>query len=325
MSLHEAARRYVEMGWQLVPVPYRSKGPKLSDWQRLRMTQGDIARMLPLPSNVGVILGAVSRGLVDIDLDCDEAIELAPLILPTTWTYGRASKPRSHWLYVVSGGLDFRKYIDRLGDKPQTMVELRSSRDEGRLQSVLPPSVHECGEAIEWTQDADGEEAPTEVDGRVLCALVERLAIASLYARHGHVEDTVEWVAARGPVPRVSVTLLRETERLRGVVPQREVAARIGKARNVEKRTTLDEAVRAYNEAHAYDWPRGGGTCPMCQHRGCFGVLPSAPSRWACFSSAHPDGLGVAGAQCHHGDALDVDAHRARLSRVGLLRQEGYL
>lgn len=328
MSLHDAARRYLALGWQLVPVPHRRKGPVLPEWQRLRMTEADVPRLLREPSNVGVILGRVSGGLTDIDLDCPEAVALAELVLPATWTYGRASKPRSHWLYVVPGGMEFRRYLDKLGDKPATMLELRShAEDEGKAQSVLPPSVHECGEPILWTQDADGSDAPRVVPAEVLLRLVERLAVATLYARHGLMLEVLEWLqpvsGPIGPPPPAPVSLLREAERLRGVVPRAEFARSVGRARNQQRSETLDEAVAAYNQAHRYDWPRSGGQCPMCGHRGCFGRLPEV-ERWTCHSTSH-SGVGVPGEQCHTGDALDIDAHRAGCTRVELLRREGYL
>lgn len=324
MSLLEFARHYVGLGWQLVPVPHRSKRPVLEGWQRLRLSADELSARLREPGNVGVILGAVSGGLVDVDLDCAEAVQLAPLVLAPTWTYGRPSKPRSHWLYTVPGGADFRKYVDRAGGQPVTMLELRSSRDEGRLQSVLPPSTHEGGEAIRWSEDADASEAPRVMDAEHLCGLVDKLAVATLYARHGHMLDAIAWLTGGAP-PRVEVGLLLEANRLRGIVPSRETARAVTRRLDVARSETLDAAVEQYNAAHRYEWPRAGGTCPMCGHRECFGTLPQAAGRWACFSAGHPETLGVRGETCMHGDALDVDAHRAGVSRVELLRREGYL
>ena len=56
----------------------------------------------PNGSNVGVILGPRSGELVDIDLDCAEALALADLYLPATEAiFGRKSKPRSHRIYIA--------------------------------------------------------------------------------------------------------------------------------------------------------------------------------------------------------------------------------
>ena len=47
------------------------------------------------------------EGLTDIDLDCAEAITLAPHYLPKTPSYfGRASKAFSHFLYYIEDAPD---------------------------------------------------------------------------------------------------------------------------------------------------------------------------------------------------------------------------
>src|SRR5690606_32784070 len=69
--------------------------------------------------NVGVRLGEPSGWLVDVDLDCAEAIALAPMFLPPTATFGRLSKPRSHWLYIAAGC--------RTRKPSRSHVELRST------------------------------------------------------------------------------------------------------------------------------------------------------------------------------------------------------
>ena len=50
--------------------------------------------------NYHIITG--DNNIVDIDLDCMEAIKLAPYFLPaTSMKYGRQSNPTSHWLFKV--------------------------------------------------------------------------------------------------------------------------------------------------------------------------------------------------------------------------------
>jgi hypothetical protein len=47
--------------------------------------------------NIGVLLGAPSRDLVDIDLDCPEALVFKDrFLLKTEAVFGRPSKPGSH-------------------------------------------------------------------------------------------------------------------------------------------------------------------------------------------------------------------------------------
>lgn len=87
---------------------------------------------------------------------------------------------------------------------------------------------------------------------------------------------------------------------------------------------TFDEGARRYNQEHEREWPKHTGDCPGCGHKECFGRLPSDPSRWACFSTNHMQ-PGVKGPGCHHGDALDLDAHAAGMKPAELLRRGGYL
>jgi hypothetical protein len=89
----------------------------------------------------------------------------------------------------------------------------------------------------------------------------------------------------------------------------------------------LQAAVDAYNRDHGRDWGRTGGTCPICGHHGCFGPAGGKlrnSGRWACFSANHGD-VGVKLPNCHHGDALDVDAHAAGRNCADHLRAKGYL
>lgn len=97
--------------------------------------------------------------------------------------------------------------------------------------------------------------------------------------------------------------------------------------------STLRDAVVAYNHDNPRDWGRPGtGTCPVCGHHACFGKLPDTPQRWHCFSANHDkvvgrDGkpVGLRGSAGWHGDALDIYALTAGLSRVEHLRACGYL
>ncbi len=91
---------------------------------------------------------------------------------------------------------------------------------------------------------------------------------------------------------------------------------------------SIDEAVQDYNADHRKDWPKSSGTCPACGHQDCFGTLPTNPNRWTCFSDSHQNDSRECGRQargCWSGDALDLDAQAASISRIGLLRREGYL
>src|SRR5206468_4059449 len=135
MTTPDAAREYLSRGWQPIPVPHRSKKPALKGWPDLRLTAADLARHFNgQPSNLGILLGEPSGGLVDADLDCAEALYLAPAFLPPTGScFGRTSKRRSHWLYVVTTAVGTKKFVDSDGDT--TFVPVFESRSRFRQVS----------------------------------------------------------------------------------------------------------------------------------------------------------------------------------------------
>lgn len=134
---------------------------------------------------IGVLLGPAAHGPVDIDLDCNEAIDLAPLFFPPTHAvFGRPGKPRSHMLYRVQDDeAPKRAYLDPILKK--TILEVRG---DGGHQTVFPGSLHEgTGELIAWSDRAHPGEVPT-VDFTDLDAAAKRVAAAVLLARHVWVE-----------------------------------------------------------------------------------------------------------------------------------------
>lgn len=171
----DQAQKYLSRGWRVIPVPYREKAPTIAGWQKLRLDE----RALPQyfngqPSNIGTLLGEPSGGLVDVDLDCPEAVRLAPRFLPTTHSvFGRASKRRSHGLYYTDPLVPTAKFADLDGTM---LVELRSTGG----QTVFPGSVHPSGEPIEWDEDGEVARGP----GTTLRQAVAQLAAAGLLARH---------------------------------------------------------------------------------------------------------------------------------------------
>lgn len=163
------ARRYINEGWQVLPIPRGEKGPRASNWQTRVFSEEDFQ----VDDNIGVRLGEPSKGLTDIDLDCKEAIEIAPkLLLATNRIHGRPSKPRSHYWYIAPGAKS-KQFKDTDGT---VLVELRSTGG----QTVLPPSVHPSGEIIQWVIDRE----INTVDPEGLYHSTRLVATATILARH---------------------------------------------------------------------------------------------------------------------------------------------
>src|SRR5215213_3275900 len=177
MSSAKAAARYIERGWAPVPIPARQKGPRISDWQRLRIALEDVPRYFNNGQNVGIITGKASGWLVTADLDCPEAVALAGRFLEPTLTGGRESVPDGHWWYI-SPGLEHREFegIPKTASEG-TILELRSTGH----QTVVEPSVHPSGERYRWSRSGL---KPLEIDAEDLTRAARRLAVGALVACH---------------------------------------------------------------------------------------------------------------------------------------------
>lgn len=135
--LQDTVTYYKSLGWATIRIEPCGKAPVNSgvSWSDRIDGPTDFHD----GENIGVRLGAPSGGLIDIDLDSPQAIALAPFFLRPTATFGRASSPRSHWLYKC---VDLEK-----SERPsKTTVELRSNGH----QTVFPGSIHVTGEPIQW-------------------------------------------------------------------------------------------------------------------------------------------------------------------------------
>jgi Bifunctional DNA primase/polymerase, N-terminal/Primase C terminal 2 (PriCT-2) len=173
------AAEYHRRGWRIVPVPAGKKAPVISGWPGFEAKVADLPGLFGRGENIGIILGAASGDLVDIDLDCPEALALADLYLPPTrGVFGRASKPRSHRLFVAPGAV-YESFVDPLTGA--TLIELRAGgRDGGAHQTIFPPSITD-GEHREWCGDTV---APAVIEAVALRTAVAWLAIGALTMRH---------------------------------------------------------------------------------------------------------------------------------------------
>ncbi len=171
----EAAREYVRRGWRVVPIPFKRKGAKIDDWGKMTLTEAELPAYFDQPANIGLILGEPSGWLVDVDLDCPEAIEIAEQYLPPTPAVtGRPSKPRSHYWYYAPGAITAR-HAD-----PVTRDMIAEFRSTG-VQTVIGPSIH--------PDDREPYEIlisePATVSAPMLAACVEALAKRVVEMRYG--------------------------------------------------------------------------------------------------------------------------------------------
>jgi hypothetical protein len=171
------------------------RAPYLKGWQLNRLSEAEIRkRFADQPRNIGIVLGDLSGGLVDDDLDCPEAVCLAPYLLPhTNCVFGRASNPASHYVYRVSN--PGKRMAFTAGAGHGTIAEYRANGS----MTVFPGSVHPSGEPIEFVTDGE----PGEVDSDSLRQAVAKVTASSLIVRRwidGQRHDTA--LALGGVLPR---------------------------------------------------------------------------------------------------------------------------
>jgi putative DNA primase/helicase len=142
----EAALKYRADGLAPIPVPFREKAPRLKGWQHTILSIDELPLHFAAHSNIGVLNGAPSGGLVDVDLDCAEALVAAGVLLPSTLRFGRASRPESHYLYRCPD-VKTKRFVDPI-DKA-CLMEIRSDGS----QTVFPPSIHPSGEMVQFAND----------------------------------------------------------------------------------------------------------------------------------------------------------------------------
>lgn len=180
----QAARRHILAGRQPVAVERRDKKPSGGDaWQLRRYSVDDpLDAYFPVDGNIGLMLGPASGNLVDVDLDCDEAVQLARTYLPQTgMMHGRPSAPLSHYWYVVDAPTNRQAFAAPRSAGGATLLEIRSSTGSKGFQTVIPPSLHkDTGEQLAWLDD-EGQPAFASMADLEACAKV--VAAGCLLAR----------------------------------------------------------------------------------------------------------------------------------------------
>jgi hypothetical protein len=180
-SVLDAARRWLERGYYPIPVPFRKKAPVIDGWPKLRLTSDQLPQYFNgRQINIGVLLGD-PEGNADIDLDAQQARHAWRVLRPETGlVFGRASAPASHHFFRADPPLKTAKYVDPVDKK--SLIELRCLASDGAvgLQTIVPPSVHESGEAIRF--DIDG--AAQNIDADALSRATAQTAAAALFGKH---------------------------------------------------------------------------------------------------------------------------------------------
>ena len=190
------------------PVLHGDKRPVYGEWQNT--TADEAARQFEEhpDANIGIVLGAPSDGLVDIDLDSELASEIAKFVLPpTAFSFGRPSKPRSHLIYRCDDAVKTKQF--KHPDDGSMLVEQRANG----AQTVFPGSTHASGEAIEFCGEP-GEPARIRWDKLLkACAVVSVGTVICPHwgsgSRHRMALAAAGLLASRGIDESVCCSLVR--------------------------------------------------------------------------------------------------------------------
>ena len=154
----------------------KSKEPVGSAWQnKPKSPELVLLEHRQLGNNIGLINGSLS-GIVDVDLDCEEAVVLSRLFLPEALAeFQHDGNSRGHMLFRTPNAGKTQQF--KCPDTGSTLVELRSTGS----QTMLPPSVHPSGHALRFTEIKDTAGA---VGFEELTTCVQRIAACSLVAQN---------------------------------------------------------------------------------------------------------------------------------------------
>ena len=176
---------YLRQGWTLMRLPPRSKEPyKDKPWAVYTITNDNV-HVLTERDNLGVIF-STAGGLKDLDLDYQEAADLAEAVGLDGAAFGRKSVV-GHYLFDAPGCAAKKFELPSLPEgsyprelplhegKPSRMVmEIRGADN---TYTMFPPSMHPCGEKLEWVGT---KREPTAITANELRALAGRHAFAAV-------------------------------------------------------------------------------------------------------------------------------------------------
>ena len=194
----EAFENYKKLGLDPLPIPYENgrptKGPKIGGWNTKAATGEYTSADFVEPCNIGVLLGG-TRNLTDIDCDSPEAVFIGKEImstLPPTFTFGRASKPRSHYIFFCDKSLPTQKITDPVDG--ECIIEYRCVKQDGDRghQTVFPPSLRYAAKTAEVEEiglEDDSAAEPTVVAADKLHRRFQVIGAAALLAKHFPVDS----------------------------------------------------------------------------------------------------------------------------------------
>jgi hypothetical protein len=267
-----AYARWYRETWAAPPLAMKphSKVPIAKGWTKPVPQNALEATLARGEHNLGLLLGAEGGCLMDVDIDADDALAIAAAVLPPTVTYGRPSRPVSHYTYRTTEAVGGAQFEDAAG---KMIIEVRGT---GQLV-LVPPSVHPSGEAVSFTMSPPP--LPSRCDAALLrqhAALVAgvtllvrawrqgsrhhlALAVAGALLRAGVSGERVAWLV------QAAAMFAHDDEWAERLVAVRTTAERIERGDPATGLPTLGELIGADTAARVIKWLGATGTDDAAQ------------------------------------------------------------
>jgi hypothetical protein len=298
-DVHSFVSIYINRGWSPVRIPPKEKCPRDIKWEQRKYGPSDFGPH----DNIGINLGEPSNWLTDIDLDCTEARELAPKILPLTASFGRDSNPNSHYLFYCKG-IETQKFNDPISLK--CMFEIRATphsnigKGYGGTQTVFPGSVHPTGERIKWSNPIK----ILNISKEELTELCNSLALMILGTKYKTIDSNLwsnpteiqikRYPGQPFPINKAIDFVHKTIANWKG---QKQVSIPI-------TNNTYKSIVESFNASNTFE----SGKCPV---NGCNGInsFKTFKGKYSCFHDSHPNTCGTRGSSGVIMDSLDIVSH----------------
>jgi putative DNA primase/helicase len=140
-------------------------------------TEEDVRAAFDGESNIGVVMGEASGGMVDIDVDEPRAAAFAMAWMPPTkWVFSRNATQSVHFIYRVDNKAELPATARFGMTRGRPFCEVRTTG----AQTMFPPSIHPDGESVVWLEREGGNgQGPGVVSGKALLARVRVFAAAA--------------------------------------------------------------------------------------------------------------------------------------------------
>lgn len=176
-KIQQTAAIHLSSGVPVIPIN-QGKACTMKQWTTRDFTPGDFRPGY----NIGLRMQAP---YVDVDLDCEEARLLAPILLPPTATFGHSGQA-THALYILSDPASCDGRIDLAGTGRKgfnVKLDLRCTAfgKDPKFYTMIPPSVHpDSHEELVWFSSPDD---PATITWAELKASFYTLAVATEFLR----------------------------------------------------------------------------------------------------------------------------------------------